>query len=55
MLSSFELKNTTTKSYYYHYRFHRKQTLDKLLDLIDKGHKDFQKGYIQHGVNQLKV
>jgi carboxylesterase len=54
MLGYFEATNTTIESNYY-YRFRPQETLNELLDLIDKVRKDLQKGYKLPTGTQLKV
>lgn len=44
MLSYFEATNTAIESNYY-YRFRPQETLNEVLDLINKVRKDLQKGY----------
>jgi carboxylesterase len=54
MLGYFEGTNTTQEDLYY-YRFRPQETLNELLDLIDKVRKDLQKGYQLPANTAMKV
>ncbi|UAM99226.1 hypothetical protein K8354_05225 [Polaribacter litorisediminis] len=54
MLGYFESTNTAVEDLYY-YRFRPQETLNELLDLIDKVRKDLQKGYLLPTNTNMKV